>query len=412
MRRLSYVMSLTGLLMLASGGLAGGVSGAESDAEIVAHAKELSLAFRKAAEKMKPSVVTVISKYDMKNNPRLRELHRFLEDPRFRDRSPRPRNTPPNEAQPNNNSDNDENNDNSDNLPDEGLDDSLGFNTNVGSGVVTDAAGLILTNNHVVADASEVIVRLPDGNELKAKEIRTDPMSDLAVIRVEPTQDLVAAKIGNSDSMEIGDWVIAIGNPFELESTVSAGIISGKGRGIARIQRGELLQTDAAINPGNSGGPLANLDGEVVGINTAIATNSGTYQGVGFAIPMNRASWVAKELLTYGAVRRAYLGIRIGELTADAARKLKLGARSGVWILEVIAGGPAAQAGIKDNDVIVEFAGVQVQTPGRLQETVEEKEIGSAQKVTVVRDGKRMSLDVTMRALQDIEKPAPKPEKP
>lgn len=409
MRRLSYVVSLTGLLMLGSGGLAGVAAAAESDAEIVAHAKELSLAFRKAAEKMKPSVVTVISKYDLKNNPRLRELHRFLDDPRLRERSPRKNDSPQNNAQPENNN---ENNNNENNLPEEGLDDSLGFNTNVGSGVITDAAGLILTNNHVVADASEVIVRLPDGNELKAKEIRTDPMSDLAVIRVDPTQDLVAAKIGNSDAMEIGDWVIAIGNPFELESTVSAGIISGKGRGIARIQRGELLQTDAAINPGNSGGPLANLDGEVVGINTAIATNSGTYQGVGFAIPMNRASWVAKELLTYGAVRRAYLGIRIGELTADAARKLKLGARSGVWILEVIAGGPAAQAGIKDNDVIVEFAGVQVQTPGRLQETVEEKEIGSSQKVTVVRDGKRLSLDVTMRALQDIAKPAPKTEKP
>jgi serine protease Do len=162
-----------------------------------------------------------------------------------------------------------------------------------------------------------------------------------------------------------------------------------------------LLQTDAAINPGNSGGPLVSLSGEVVGINTAIATRNGFYQGVGFAIPIKSARWVASELLAYGKVRRAYLGIRISELTAEAARQFKLAARSGVWVQEVIPEAPAEEAGIQRNDVIVEFAGVAVRSPGDLQGAVEQKPIGSLQKVSVMRKGDRVTLDVEMTALPE-----------
>jgi serine protease Do len=186
-----------------------------------------------------------------------------------------------------------------------------------------------------------------------------------------------------------------------LEATVSAGIISGKGRGIEKIRRGRLLQTDAAINPGNSGGPLVNLDGEVIGINTAIASNSGGYQGIGFAIPINRGKWVARELLDFGKVRRAYLGIRIGELTPQAARQLELPARAGVWVLATVPNGPAADAGIANDDVIVEFAGTPVRSPGDLQDVVEQKPIGSTQEVVVIRAGERIRRDVKMVALPD-----------
>jgi serine protease Do len=328
------------------------VLGAEDDeARAVDPAKSLSRAFRRAAERATPSVVTVISQYDQRD--RANELRGLLQD---------------------------------------------GF-TNVGSGVVTDAAGIVVTNNHVVAGADKVVVRLPDGTELRAEEIRTDRLSDLAVLRVETDAKLKPAKLGDSDALEIGDWVIAIGSPFELEATVSAGIISGKRRPIARIERGLLLQTDAAINPGNSGGPLVNLDGEVVGISTAIATNNGGYQGVGFAIPVNRAKWVSQELLQHGRVRRAYLGIKISELEAKEAGRLSLPARSGVWVWEVIPESPAAKAGLESDDVIVDFAGTAVRSPGDLQEAVERKEVGSTQKINVIRRGKRVTLDVTTTSL-------------
>jgi serine protease Do len=355
----------------------------------VAHAKSLSLAFRRAAERAQPSVVTIVSRRTLED-PRLgfREL---LQDPDLRELFP----------------------DDPDVPPGSGADRAPGIRIDVGSGVVTDTQGIILTNNHVVADADEVVVRLPDGSELPAEEIRTDPKSDLAIVRVQPTSDLAPARLGDSDKLEIGDWVIAIGSPFELESTVSAGIISGKRRSIRRIERGQLLQTDAAINPGNSGGPLVNLDGEVVGINTAIATSSGGYQGVGFAIPSKHAKWVASELLVHGKVRRAYLGTRIGELTAEASRRFNVAARSGVWVVELVTGSPADEAGVEANDVIVSFGGVPVRSPGDLQKVVEQKPIGSKQQLVVIRKGKRLKLEVTMTELSDESAdpaPAEQPE--
>ena len=170
----------------------------------------------------------------------------------------------------------------------------------MGSGVIIDKTGIVLTNNHVVDGADKVTVHLSDGRDFVATDIKTDPQSDLAVVRFKPDSDLPVAHLGNSDDLEIGDWVIAIGNPFDQEKTVTAGIISGKGRELhemTRMHGPKFIQTDAAINPGNSGGPLVNLAGEVVGINTAIATNSGGYQGIGFAIPINQARWVTDQLV-------------------------------------------------------------------------------------------------------------------
>lgn len=346
---------------------------AAQDVDIVG-AKALSKAFRRASERSTPAVVTVVAKTKPRSPQELREL---LRDPRFKDLFPDGQ--IPFE------------------LPEDGEVPEL--NNQVGSGVIVDATGVILTNNHVVEDADSVLVRLSDGRELTATEIKTDPMSDIAVLKVAAGKPLPTAAIGDSSKLEIGDWVIAIGSPFELESTVSAGIISGKGRGIEKIRRGRLLQTDAAINPGNSGGPLVNLDGEVIGINTAIATSSGGYQGIGFAIPIDRAKWVMRELLTQGAVRRAYLGIRIGEMTAANAEKLKLATRSGVLVVDVVPGSPAEEAGMKRNDVIVDFAGEPVRAPRDLQDVAEQKDIGSKQPTKVIRDGQPLTLQVVMKAL-------------
>lgn len=357
-----YLATLATLLMPAA-------AQAQRESAIVA-AKALSAAFRTAAETATPAVVTIVATAKL-DEERERAMRQLLNDPRFRGLFPNPEDLP-------------------------------GMDAQVGSGVVIDKAGIILTNNHVVANADRVEVRFSDGSEVTAKEIKTDPSSDLAILKIEPRESLVAARLGNSDLLEIGDWVIAIGSPFELEATVSAGIISGKGRGISKIRRGRLLQTDAAINPGNSGGPLVNLDGEVVGINTAIATNSGGYQGIGFVIPINRGKWVARELLQHGRVRRAYLGIKIGELTAQAARQLELPARAGVWVVGVVPDSPADEAGLVDDDVIVEFAGTAVRSPGDLQDVVERKAIGSRQDLVVLRKGKRIARTVTMTALPEL----------
>ena len=235
----------------------------------------------------------------------------------------------------------------------------------------------MLTNNHVVRGADEVTVVLKDGREFKATDIKTDPASDLAVLRLEGAKDLPAATLGNSDEMEVGDWVLAIGCPFGLEQTVSAGIISGKGRELESNNHDQFLQTDAAINPGNSGGPLVNLDGQVIGINTAIATNSGGYQGIGFSIPINTAKWVMKQLLSNGKVTRAYLGVQLEELNADLASKLGTKVNEGVLVADVVADSPAAAAGLHDGDVIVSFDGTAVHNGRELRDLVEQSAIGS-----------------------------------
>jgi serine protease Do len=261
----------------------------------------------------------------------------------------------------------------------------------IGSGVIISTEGTILTNNHVVAGGGEVIVKTHDGREFTAVKVWTDPKTDLAVVKID-APDLVAALLGNSDMVEIGDWVVALGQPFGLESTVTAGIISAKNRGLGITDRENFLQTDAAINPGNSGGPLVNLRGEIIGINTAISSRSGGNEGIGFAVPSNLARWVSDQLIENGTVRRAYLGVGIQPVTQDLAKQLSVAPRSGVAVTEVFPDTPAATSGLQSGDVIVKFDGQAVRDPQQLQLVVERSEFGKTLKIDIVRDGKSMQL--------------------
>jgi serine protease Do len=265
-----------------------------------------------------------------------------------------------------------------------------------GSGVVIDRSGLILTNNHVVAggENAEVLVRLADGREYTATEVWTDPKTDIAVVKID-ADDLVPATLGNSDHMAVGDWVLALGQPFGLESTVTAGIISATHRGVGIADRENFLQTDAAINPGNSGGPLVNLDGEVVGINTAISSRNGGNVGIGFAVPINLAKWVGDQLGTTGTVKRAYLGVGIQPVTAKLADQFGVNPRQGVVVTEVFPDTPAAEAGLQSGDVIVEYAGMKITSPQALQVVVERSELGRPHVLKVMRDGELVELKFT-----------------
>ena len=264
----------------------------------------------------------------------------------------------------------------------------------VGSGVIIDSAGLILTNNHVVRGDGEITVRLQDGRELMGQEVYTDPKTDIALVRVkvDPSRPLPAAVIGDSDAAQVGDWVLALGQPFGLESTVTAGIISAKGRSMGITDREDFIQTDAAINPGNSGGPLVNLDGHVVGINTAISSRGGGNDGVGFAVPVNLAKWVADELIDDGVVQRAYLGVGIQAITQQLADQLGVAPRSGLLVNQVVVGSPAQSAGIQEGDVLIEFAGRSVTTPSKLQTIVERSQVGSSYPVKLLRGGQYLNL--------------------
>jgi serine protease Do len=264
----------------------------------------------------------------------------------------------------------------------------------MGSGVIIDPSGVILTNNHVVEGAGKIIVRLNDGREFEGIDVKRDPKSDLAIVRIKGAGKLTAAKFGNSNDMQVGDWVLALGGPFGLENTVTAGIISATGRSMGGV-RADFLQTDAAINPGNSGGPLVNLDGEVIGINQAIKSNSGGFEGVGFAIASDRAKWVGEQLAATGAVKRAYLGVAIQPLEPDLAKHLGVSNLQGAVISDVQTNTPAAAAGIKPGDVVVEYAGKPVTSPGELQQAVDQSPVGHKEPVIVVRDGKRVTLEVT-----------------
>jgi len=264
----------------------------------------------------------------------------------------------------------------------------------LGSGVIIDADGYILTNNHVVAEADEIMVHLADGREFKAKVIGTDPPTDIAVIQIK-AERLPVAQLGNSDKVEVGDLVLAIGSPFGLEQTVTFGIISATGRGGVGITDYEnFLQTDAAINPGNSGGPLVDMRGQVIGINTAIASRSGGYMGVGFSVPANLASEVMKRIRETGKVVRGWLGVGIQRLTPELAESLKLKTEEGVLISQVFEGGPAAKAGLKAGDVALEYNGKPVKTSYDLQSAVAWTKPGTQGTLVVLRDGKRMTLKV------------------
>jgi serine protease Do len=280
----------------------------------------------------------------------------------------------------------------------------------VGSGVILDSKGIILTNSHVVAGADEVLVELSDGSQYEAVKISSDPLSDLAVIWIAADGPVPAARLGDSDRLDVGDWVLAIGSPFGLQQTVSAGIISGLQRSPSSGQRSYFLQTDAAINPGNSGGPLVSLDGAVIGINTAIASGTGGYQGIGFAIPSNHANWVKDQLVENGSVKRGYLGVGTVKNTPQLAEKLGVAPNRGVFVSKVFRDTPAEMAGFLPGDLILAFAGMEVDSPHRLQEVVERSAAGSKQEVGLIRDGKIVSLQVIVSSIpakvNDFPQPA------
>jgi serine protease Do len=266
----------------------------------------------------------------------------------------------------------------------------------LGSGVIVSKDGYILTNNHVVDGADKLTVELADKKKYTAKVIGTDPQTDVAVIKIDAA-DLPAVTLGNSDDVQIGEWVIAVGNPFELLHTVTAGIISAKGRssvGLADYE--DFIQTDASINPGNSGGALADLDGNVVGINTAISSPSGGNVGIGFAIPINMAKRVMDELIDKGKISRGYLALVPQDIDENMAKALHLKSTDGALVRDVTPDGPAEKSGIKRGDIITQFEGKTVANSTELRNLVAQADPGSAAKVTLLRDGKEMQVTVVL----------------
>ena len=262
----------------------------------------------------------------------------------------------------------------------------------LGSGVIIDPEGYILTNNHVIADADDIQVRLPDEREFIAEVVGKDSKTDLALIRIKGAGALPAAQMGDSDKAEVGSWVVAIGNPFGLETTVTAGIISAKGRIIGSGPYDNFLQTDAAINPGNSGGPLFNLEGKVIGINTAIFSKSGGSMGIGFAIPANMAKSVLQQLKSQGHVTRGWLGVRIQGVTQELAQALGLQKRHGALVASVEPGSPAFNAGIKTGDVIIRFDGREVDHMNELPAIVAQTPVGKKVPMEIIRAQKPLTL--------------------
>ncbi len=272
-----------------------------------------------------------------------------------------------------------------------------------GSGFVISSDGYILTNNHVVGGADRINVKFSDGRELKAEVIGTDPPSDVALIKVD-ADGLPTIALGNSDELQVGDWVIAVGNPFGLAQTVTAGIVSANGRSqlnIGNIQYQDFIQTDAAINPGNSGGPLLNLRGEVVGINTAIASRSGGYMGIGFAIPINMAVAIKDQLLKDGSVTRGYLGVLPQNISPDLAESFGLDTTDGVLIAEVVEGTPADEAGLKRGDVIVEFNDQKITNESQFRNLVALIPPGKKVSFIIIRDGKQKKLQAKIGNRED-----------
>lgn len=269
-----------------------------------------------------------------------------------------------------------------------------------GSGVIITGDGYIVTNNHVVSGATEVEVSLFDKRKFKAQVIGTDPSTDLAVLKIE-SSDLPTMEMANSDEAKIGEWVLAVGNPFELNFTVTAGIISAKARDIS-ILNGQysiesFIQTDAAVNPGNSGGALVNSRGELLGINTAIATQTGSYSGYSFAVPINLVKKVVHDLIEHGKVKRGYLGVMIQEMNDEMAQKLNLSSPTGVYVSELVSGGAAQTAGMQPGDVIVGVNNVKIESVSELQEKIGSRNPGDVVNVTVLRAGAKKDLAIQLK---------------
>jgi serine protease Do len=349
---------------------------------------ELSSTFSQIAKQVEPSVVNISTTYNPKPTSRSSRNRRRLQDP------------DEDQADPN------------DFLfrffgsPFGDLPEMSRRGPALGSGVVVDKAGYILTNNHVVDKADRIQVKFNDDpTEYDAKVVGVDVPTDLAVIRVEGKSNLVPAKIGNSDAVQVGDWCIAIGSPFGFQATVTAGIVSAKERDIPgeNSQFQHFLQTDAAINPGNSGGPLLNIRGEVIGINTAIASRSGGYQGIGFALPINTAAQVYNAIIKNGKVTRGSIGITFDGNPERAQALLKAyHANSGVFVQDVAEGGPAEKAGVKPGDVIISVNGKPVRDGRELVNVVTATPVGSSLDLTVLRNGQRMNYKVTVGDLAQV----------
>lgn len=280
--------------------------------------------------------------------------------------------------------------------------------SSLGSGFVIESSGIVVTNNHVIDGANEIEVIFTDGTKLKAELIGKDAKVDVAVLRVKPAKPLAAVKFADSDKSRVGDWVLAVGNPFALGGTVTAGIISATRRNIDSGPYDNYIQTDAAINKGNSGGPLFDLDGEVIGINTAILSPSGGSIGIGFATPANTAGPVIDQLIKFGETRRGWLGVRVQNVDETIAESLGLGKARGALVAGVDEKGPSAGSGFKPGDVIVSFDGKPVANARELPKIVAQTPVGKEVDVVVIREGKEQSKKVTLGRLEDGEAKAPK----
>jgi serine protease Do len=278
--------------------------------------------------------------------------------------------------------------------------------TSLGSGFIIDPSGLVVTNNHVIADADEINVILNDGTKLTAQLVGKDTKSDLALLRVHPDKPLKAVKFGDSDKLRLGEWVVAIGNPFSLGGTVTAGIVSARNRDINSGPYDNYIQTDAAINRGNSGGPLFNLNGDVIGVNTAIISPSGGSIGIGFAVPSNSAVAVVNQLRDFGETRRGWLGVRIQQVTDDIAESLSIKPTRGALVAGIDERGPAKPGGIEPGDVIVKFDGRDIKEMHDLPRIVADTPVGKEVPVVVIRKGKEETHTVKLGRLEDGEKAA------
>jgi serine protease Do len=289
----------------------------------------------------------------------------------------------------------------------------------LGSGFIVDTSGIVVTNNHVIADADEINIIMNDGSKFKAELVGVDKKTDLAVLKFKPAKPLVAVKFGDSDKLRLGEWVIAIGNPFSLGGTVTAGIVSARNRDINSGPYDSYIQTDAAINRGNSGGPLFNLDGEVIGVNTLIISPSGGSIGIGFAVPSKTVAGVVDQLRQFGELRRGWLGVRIQQVTDEIAESLNIKPARGALIAGVDDKGPAKPAGIEPGDVVVTFDGKDIKEPKDLSRVVADTAVGKEVDVVIIRKGAEETRKVTLGRLEDGDKAVqasaksqPEPEKP
>jgi serine protease Do len=281
--------------------------------------------------------------------------------------------------------------------------------TSLGSGFIVDAAGIVVTNNHVIADADEITIIMNDGSKFKADIVGVDKKTDLAVLKFTPSPNkpLTAVKFGDSDKLRLGEWVIAIGNPFSLGGTVTAGIVSARNRDISQGPYDNYIQTDAAINRGNSGGPLFNLDGDVIGVNTLIISPTGGSIGIGFAVPSKTVAGVVDQLRQFGELRRGWLGVRIQQVTDEIAESLNIKPARGALIAGVDDKGPAKPAGIEPGDVVVKFDGKDIKEPKDLSRVVADTAVGKEVDVVVIRKGEEQTKKVTLGRLEDSDKPVP-----